>query len=138
MMRYLKTSHLSCSFYRICRTLVNKYWCDYNILINSSSFFLAALIKKLMIEPYRGFFYIYFLLQHRILGFRLCRSILFAFLYFMFKSWTLSLCLLPIDTDMCLLIHCQKFVKQICHVNFLSSHVCFSFSCFSLSKQIFM
>ena len=35
---------------------MNKYWCDYNILITSSPFFVVALIKKFTIEPFPGFF----------------------------------------------------------------------------------
>ena len=52
-MRYLKISRLSC---RTCRTLGNKYCCDYDILINSSPFFVAALVKKFTTEPFPGFF----------------------------------------------------------------------------------
>ena len=35
---------------------MNKYWCDYNILITSSPFFVAALIKIFTVEPFSGFF----------------------------------------------------------------------------------
>ena len=35
---------------------MNEYWCDYNILTNSSPFFVAALLKKFTIEPFPGFF----------------------------------------------------------------------------------
>ena len=34
-----------------------------------------------------------------------------------------------------LLIRCRKCAKQICHINFFSKNVCFSFSRFSLFKN---
>ena len=35
---------------------MNKYWCDYNILINISPFFAVALVKKFTIEHFPGLF----------------------------------------------------------------------------------
>ena len=35
---------------------MNKYCCDYDILINSSPFLVVALVKKITIEPFTGFF----------------------------------------------------------------------------------
>ena len=114
---------------------MNKYWCDYNILINISPFFVVALVKKIYDWTFPWPFYIYFPLQHKCLGFRFCCSILFSFLCFMPYCWTFYLHLFPIHTDICVLIRCQKFVEQICHINFFSSHVCFCFSCFSLFQS---
>ena len=125
-----------------------KYWCDYNILINSSPFFVVTLVKKFTIEPFPGSFTFIF---HCNISFWASDFVAtFSFHFFIprrsLEHFICACCLLALI--------CRKFVKNLSNLSNLSklSKICrTNLSCqffhqpclflfflfFSLSKRIF-
>ena len=97
-----------------------KYWCDYNILINNSPFFVVALVKKFTIEPFPGFFT--FIFHYNIRFWASDFVATFSFHFFLSRRsleyFICACCLLALI--------CKKFVKNLSNLSNLSklSKIC--------------
>ena len=113
---------------------MNKYWCDYNILINISPFFVVALVKKFTIEHFPGLFT--FIFHCNISVWALDFVAAFSFPFFVLchiVEHSICICFPFTLTYVCLYVVKNLSNKSV--ISIFSSHVCFCFSRFSLFQS---
>ena len=109
---------------------MNTYWYDYNILINSSPFFVAALVKKFMIEHFPGFFT--FIFRCKISFWVSVLLLHFLFLPLFHASLEHSICICCPLRPTCVCLYVVKILSKKSVISIFSVAMFVSFSRFSL------